>query len=211
MGDGGNEDLFSGSNEAFERAWTLYALVRPGILTADIESLLVGKSTEERLMIRARAQYGAIYLWPVCGFRRIGASRCFAFSFDFHHQSCALAAAPRFDPRRDYAEDLEDEELYERVPFIVAKKLKLERLRDAWPLHHAALTLADNELEAFLVIYADDKIGWDPVANSAATLLHLAACELKPMSTRWLLENARHADYWKTARNIDGYTPVEAL
>ncbi|KAH1998309.1 hypothetical protein KXW65_007377, partial [Aspergillus fumigatus] len=73
------------------------------------------------------------------------------------------------------------------------------------------LTLTDEELNAFFVTHADDEIGWDRVTNSEATLLHLTACELKPISTRWLLENVRHADSWKTARDIDGYTPLEAL
>ncbi|KAL4760953.1 uncharacterized protein BDW70DRAFT_136528 [Aspergillus foveolatus] len=47
-GDGEDQDLVHGSNEAFERAWTLHALVSPGILTADAESQLVGKSAKER-------------------------------------------------------------------------------------------------------------------------------------------------------------------
>ncbi|KAJ5175296.1 uncharacterized protein N7482_001173 [Penicillium canariense] len=50
-GDGEDADLIYGSNEAFKRVWTLYALVSPGILTADTESRVVGKSAEERLMI----------------------------------------------------------------------------------------------------------------------------------------------------------------
>ena len=89
----------------------------------------------------------------------------------------------------------------------------MERLRDELPLRHAAFTLADNDLKAskFFVIHTDDKIGWDRVTNSEATLWHLTACELKPLSTQWLLENVHHADSWKTARDIDGYTPLEAL
>jgi hypothetical protein len=50
--DGKHVDLVYGSNKAFELAWTLHALVSPGALTADIESQLVGKSAEERLVIR---------------------------------------------------------------------------------------------------------------------------------------------------------------
>lgn len=87
----------------------------------------------------------------------------------------------------------------------------MERLRDALPLHHAALTLTDEELQDFFVTHADDKIGWDRVTNSEATLLHLTACELKPLSTQWLLENVHHSASWKVARDIDGYTPLEAL
>jgi GNAT superfamily N-acetyltransferase len=52
--DSENADLVYGSNQAFERAWTLHALVNPGILIANIESQLAGKSVEERLMIRTR-------------------------------------------------------------------------------------------------------------------------------------------------------------
>ncbi|KAJ5824168.1 hypothetical protein N7447_006508 [Penicillium robsamsonii] len=207
-------DLFYGSNEAFEQEWTLHALVSPGILTVDIESQLVGKSAEERLITRTRIQSGAIDFWRSCGFRRIGASRCFAFSFDLHHQSRALAAASDFEPRRSHNKDLEDEELeviYETNCLTDLKKLKMERLRDALPLHHAALTLTDEELKAFFVTRSDDEVGWNRVTNSEATLLHLTAGELKPQSTQWLLNNVHHAESWKTARDIDGYTPLEAL
>ncbi|KAL7650403.1 hypothetical protein M752DRAFT_277798 [Aspergillus phoenicis ATCC 13157] len=212
--DGEHADYVYGSSEAFELAWTLHALVSPGILTADTKSQLVGKSAEERLTTRARIQSGVIDFWRSCGFRRIGASRCFAFSFDSQHQSRTLAASSDFDLRRSDAEDLEIEQFevrYERDPFTDVKEMRMKRLRDALPLHHAALTLMDEELKAFFAAHADDKIGWDRVSNSEATLLHLTACEFKPLSTQWLLENVRHADCWKTARNIDGYTPLEAL
>ncbi|KAL2871683.1 uncharacterized protein BJX67DRAFT_389187 [Aspergillus lucknowensis] len=212
--DGKDADLFYGSNEAFERAWTLHALVTPGKLTTEIGSRLVGKSAEERLTTKARVQSGAIGFWRSCGFRRIGASRCFAFSFDLQHQSRAIPAASDFDPRRSHAEELEDEELEaisEAHGSTNVKKVKMERLRHTLPLHHAALTLVDEELKTFFATHADDKIGWDRVTNSEATLLHLTACELKPLSMRWLLENVHHADRWKTARDIRGYTPLEAL
>ncbi|KAJ5090749.1 hypothetical protein N7532_009433 [Penicillium argentinense] len=129
-------DLIYGSNEAFERAWTLHALVSPGYLTSDLEP----------------------------HFRRIGASRCFALSFDLQPQSRALAAASDFDPRRSHAEDLEDEELeviYEADRLTEIKELKMEGLRDVLPVHHASLTLTDEELRAFFVIHADDTMGWD--------------------------------------------------
>lgn len=88
----------------------------------------------------------------------------------------------------------------------------MERLRDALPLHHAASTLADKELKDFFMAHADDKFGWDRVVTtSESTLLHLTACKLKLLSMRWLLENVHHADTWKTSRDIDGYTPLEAL
>lgn len=96
-------------------------------------------------------------------------------------------------------------------PFTDVKKLKIERLRDALPLHNAASTLTDKELKDFFMAHADDKFGWDQVTTSESTLLHLTACKLKPLSMRWLLENVHHADTWKTSRDIHGYTPLEAL
>jgi hypothetical protein len=212
--DGKHADSFYGSTETFELAWTLHALVSPGVLTADIESRLVGKSAQERLTIRTRIQSGAIDFWRSCGFRRIGTSRCFAFSFNSQHPSRAIAAASDFDPRRSHAEDLENEELevvYEADRFTDVTKMKLERLRDALPLHHAALTLMDEELKTFYVTHAEDEIGWDRVTNSEATLLHITACKLKPLSTQWLLENVHYAGRWKMARDIDRNTPLEAL
>jgi hypothetical protein len=47
--------------------------------------------------------------------------------------------------------------------------------------------------------------------NSEATLLHITACKLKPLSTQWLLKNVHYADRWKTARDMDGYTLLEVL
>ncbi|KAL4745592.1 hypothetical protein BDW72DRAFT_186441 [Aspergillus terricola var. indicus] len=210
-GDGENQGLVYGSNEAFEQAWTLHALVSPGVLTADVKWQLVGKSVKERLKVRAQAQSGATSFWRACGFRRVGASRCFAFSFDSQHQSRVLGAASDFDLRIDDAGGLEDEEISETAIFTEVKNIKMERLRDALPLHHAAITLGDNDLKAFFVTHADDSIGWDRVTTSEATLLHLTACELKPLSTQWLLESVPNAESWKMARDINGYTPVEAL
>lgn len=70
----------------------------------------------------------------------------------------------------------------------------MERLRDVLPLHYAALTLIDEELKTFFTAHADEEIGWDGVTNSEATLLHIIACKLKPLSTQWLLENVHYAD-----------------
>ncbi|KAL4989772.1 hypothetical protein BDW68DRAFT_195610 [Aspergillus falconensis] len=153
-GDGEDQDLVYSSNEAFEQAWTLHALL---------------------------------------------------------HQSRALGTASNFDLCRDDAGDLEDKELYETATFTEVKKIKMERLCDALLLHHAALTLGDNELKAFFMTHTDDNIGWARVTTSEATLLHLTACELKPLSTQWLLESVPNADSWKMAQDINGYTPLEAL
>ncbi|KAJ5219705.1 hypothetical protein N7468_008909 [Penicillium chermesinum] len=202
------------SNAVSERLWTLHAFVSPGILTSEIESQLKGKSAEERLIMKEQLQFGAINFWRSCGFRRIGASHCFAYSFNLQHQSHALTAASDYNPRRSRAEELETEELqliYESDRHIRPQDLRMERLRDTLPLHHAALTLTDEELKAFFVNHADDGTDWDRLTNSESTLLHLTACELKPLSTQWLLKNVHYADSWRSARDIKGNTPLEAL
>jgi hypothetical protein len=50
--DGKHVDFFYGSTKAFKLARTLYALVSPRVLIADIKSQLVGKSAEEHLTIQ---------------------------------------------------------------------------------------------------------------------------------------------------------------
>jgi hypothetical protein len=70
----------------------------------------------------------------------------------------------------------------------------MESVRDALPLHYTSLTLTDKELRSFFIAYASDEIGWDRVTNSEAMFLYLIACELKPLSTRWLLKNVYYAD-----------------
>jgi hypothetical protein len=124
----------------------------------------VGKSAEECLMIQTQIQSSAIDFWRLCGFRRIGASQCFAFSFDHQHPSRAIAAASDFNPHRSHAGDLENKELKvicEVDRFTDVTKVKMERLCDVLPLHHAAFTLMDEELKTFFATHADDEIGWD--------------------------------------------------
>ncbi|RDW72414.1 uncharacterized protein DSM5745_07586 [Aspergillus mulundensis] len=179
--------------------------------TVKAKSKLVGESDEHSLTLQAQAENEAIRFWRVCGFRRIGASHWFAFLFDSQHPSRALAAASDFDPRRDNKDDPEEEACDVTFPFTKIKRRRAERLRDSLRLHHAALTLEDDELRAFFVAFSDDKTGWDEVTGFEATLLHLTACEFKPLSTQWLLENVAQADSWKAARDIGGYTPLEAL
>ncbi|KAJ5614657.1 hypothetical protein N7528_008311 [Penicillium herquei] len=77
--------------------WTLHALVIPGYLKSEAASDFVDKSPEERLVIKNQAEAVALEFWRSCGFRRIGASECFAFSFNLEHPSHALAAASDFN------------------------------------------------------------------------------------------------------------------
>lgn len=49
--------------------------------------------------------------------------------------------------------------IYDVDPWTTVKELKIERLRDVLPLHHASLTLTDEELKAFFITHTDNKIG----------------------------------------------------
>jgi hypothetical protein len=91
------------------------------------------------------------------------------------------------------------------------KQLKVESLCNTLPLYHATLTLVDNKLKEFFITHASNDISWDHITNSRATLLYLIACKLKPLSTWWLLKNVLNSDSWKTARNLNRYTPLEVL
>ncbi|KIA75960.1 hypothetical protein HK57_00243 [Aspergillus ustus] len=175
--------------ELNEHAFVLHAVVRPGYLTADVGRQLVDKSKEE-LLIKAQAYDGATQFLQTCGFRRIGASSCFAFSFDPQHQSRALSLASDFYPRREHLDDLERDETVGSSSWPKLEELRMQKLR-ALPLHHAALNLDDHELEAFFAAYD--------------------ATEFKPQSTKWLLENIVNSSSWRAARDVDGYTPLEAL
>jgi hypothetical protein len=75
-----------------------HALVLPGRLNADAQLQSVGKSVREILDMNAQALGGTLQFWRKCGFRRIGASKCLAFSFAPQHPSRALAVASDFDP-----------------------------------------------------------------------------------------------------------------
>jgi hypothetical protein len=113
------------------------------------------------------------------------------------HYSRTLVAASNVDLNRSYTKDLEDKKLEvisEIDRFTAVKKLKIDRLRDALPLYYTVLTLRDEELKAFFATHTDDKIGLNRVKNSKATLLHLTAYEIKPLSIQWLLKDIHVAD-----------------
>jgi hypothetical protein len=49
------------------------------------------------------------------------------------------------------------------------------------------------------------------VDHTHGTLLHTLARKLKPNSIMWLLENINAAESWKTARDINGDSPLDVL
>jgi len=52
---------------------------------------------------------------------------------------------------------------------------------------------------------------WTKVDRFSNNVLHVAACELKVQSVRWLLEHSNEGQKLNSARNAKGYTPLEEL
>ncbi|KAL3492332.1 hypothetical protein BJX62DRAFT_236364 [Aspergillus germanicus] len=189
----------------------LHALVLPGRLNADGQLQSVGKSVREILGMNAQALDGPLKFWRKCGFQRIGASKCLAFSFDPQHPSRALAVASDFDPQPDLCNTFEDEELDGVNSLKEARQRRNERYRISLPLHHAALTLSDDECRAFFASRTSGEASWTRALRTGQTLLHITVCRLMPRSLEWLLKNIDEAHSLKAYRNGDGFTPLEVL
>ncbi|EDN90961.1 hypothetical protein SS1G_00361 [Sclerotinia sclerotiorum 1980 UF-70] len=80
------------------------------------------------------------------------------------------------------------------------------------PLNFAAVTLPDMELVEFYKVYqVEDKKEWKQVDRRNNTLLRITACQFKPQSVKWIMENAKDEQCLTLSRNSKGYTPLEAL
>ncbi|KUJ15383.1 uncharacterized protein LY89DRAFT_648653 [Mollisia scopiformis] len=190
---------------------TLHAVVVPGWLRSDVEPLAKGVSRAEKRKIYNQACDDAVAFYRTFGFRRIGASSCFGYSFDPAHKSRAIEASADYDPPEPPEEDLSEDE--GANPFDDSKQQKkMDRLRDKLPLHHATLTLPDKECVAFYKGFLDHSgIEWKQSDRLENNVLHVAACQQKPESVKWIMENANTGTVLSSSRNIHGYTPLEAL
>jgi hypothetical protein len=90
----------------------------------------------------------------------------------------------------------------------------LKLLEERLPLHHAAIILPDNECVEFFKEFklSEKPIGdWVKVDRSSMNILHIAASEIKVQSVRWLLGNVDDDQKLSSARDVQGYTPLEEL
>jgi hypothetical protein len=197
-------------DEDFSKYLTLHTLVVPGWLRADVEPLSRDKSKSEKRKIFGDAADAAVAFYRALGFRRIGASSCLGYSHDPAHKSKAIEVAADFDlpePEAGLSDDDTDDQ-----PAEDKKKKELERLRQKHPLHHATITMLDEECVAFYETFLDnDKLVWKHTNRLQDNVLHVAAHEQKPESVKWLMDNANAGAILSSARNLQGYTPLEAL
>lgn len=197
----------------------LFTLVIPGWLNRDIRTDIDGKTRKEQQEITGNARNGATAFYRALGFRRIGASYYFGLAVDPHHPAHALPSNADFDPLDEEPDIDEPPEGYERTyeelfgdPTKISWRLKL--LEERLPLHHAAITLPDKECVEFFKEFkmSEKPIGeWLKVDRSFKNVLHIAASETKIQSVRWLLENVDDDQKLSSARDVDGYTPLEAF
>ena len=194
-----------------------YSLVTPGWLTRDIESDTRSKTEDEQREIRARAYDNAVSFYRSLGFRRIGASSCFGLATDESHPARAILPTDDFDPAEedpDVDEGPEYESFAEWGVDQNHKSWRLELLKDRLPLHHATITLSDSECVEFFRAWKSDENPadeWTKVDRYSNNVLHVAACELKIQTVRWLIDDLGEGQILSLAKNVKGYTPIEEL
>lgn len=156
-----------------------FSLVAPGWLTRDIASEVTGKTKAEQREIGARARDNAVSFWRSLGFRRIGASGYFGLAKSPNHPARAILPTDDFDPAA--------------VVDGNRKSSRQEPLKDRLPLRHAAITLPDSECVEFFRAWktsdnpADE---WTKLGRHSNNVLHIAACELKAQTVRWLIDDS---------------------
>ncbi|OGE52683.1 hypothetical protein PENARI_c009G07760 [Penicillium arizonense] len=102
--------------------------------------------------------------------------------------------------------------------FVDDKKKRQDtrsRLMRNHPIHHSFMTLSDAECLEILLEQNRDNESRERLArmtdDRGNTLLHMAACHFMPNSVMWILNLAIEGWDAKECRNIQGYTPLEAL
>ncbi|KAE8396832.1 hypothetical protein BDV37DRAFT_93183 [Aspergillus pseudonomiae] len=206
-----------GSVTRFQKLSTVHALVIPGWLTKDVEPQYVGKSKRQKNEINIQASNTAVSFYRSLGFRRIGSSPCFAYSFNPNHRAQSIAPDMDFDPQMEPLDDWEEETGMGDyiIPYGVEIQLgerTLSAMQKEFPLHHAATTLPDLECMEYLKkVTAENEINLTIVDRTHKTLLHILARRLKPESIRWLLAHVDAASSWKSARDINGDSPLDVL
>ncbi|EHL00977.1 hypothetical protein M7I_3095 [Glarea lozoyensis 74030] len=160
-----------------------YSLAVPGWLNRDIESHTRGKTKSEQREIR----------------------------YHKSHPARAILPADDFDPTEEEPDNDEGPECEDAAEWGADEKRKswrLELLKDRLPFHHAIITLPDSEAWKSDENPADE---WAKADRYSNNVLHIAACELKIQTVRWLISDSGKGQILSLARNVKGYTPIEQL
>ncbi|KAL5353193.1 hypothetical protein ACLOAV_001226 [Pseudogymnoascus australis] len=210
------ESFFNTNNAKANRL--AFTLVAPGWLNGDISQDLVGKTEREKRDIQFTTSDIAVAFYRSIGFRRIGASSVFGLPVDPIHKANKISIHDDFDLLDEEVddEDLEARHQAEQAFFSeeTERSLLMELLKKSLPLHHAALTLPDIECVNYykeMNELPNSQEAWKKVDKKLNNVLHVASCEYKFRTVGWLLNNADVGQGLSSARNIKGYTALEAL
>ena len=199
-----------------------FTLTIPGWLnTRDLDLELKDKSKSAARVIRFRHQDTAVAFFRSLGFRRIGASGCLGLAKDLAHEAHNISCTDDYDPEEtpldpDNESDRDDSD--DGNPFTREQRMEEKRLRrmeKALPVHHAINALPDtqcmNFFKARLTAQSVDDPEWNKLDHARNNVLHVASCLSKPLTSRWLIEHIDRDNKLRLARNLEGYTPLEAL
>ncbi|KAI9812757.1 MAG: hypothetical protein M1827_004513 [Pycnora praestabilis] len=97
---------------------------------------------------------------------------------------------------------------------FLAGSASINITKDKLTMHHAIAISSDQDCMTFLIQH----VASEPTMESATksidrlgnTILHIAACTLKPRAVEWIV-NSAVGDQLRVMRNHGGYTPLEAL
>lgn len=137
-----------------------FVLVAPGWLTRDIEPDLEGKTKLEQHEIKFRVADGVCAFYRSLGFRRIGSSFCFGLAIDPTHAAHGIAVANDFDPNNAEPDSDEGPKIESVRDWDVASdrtSWRLKLLEQRLPLHHAAITLSDDDCVNALKVTSQTK------------------------------------------------------
>ncbi|KAF4636658.1 hypothetical protein G7Y89_g1420 [Cudoniella acicularis] len=177
---------------------TSFTLSALGWLRVDIESQTKDKFAKEKATILCRAHDVATIFHPTLGFRRIGMSDWFGLASNNEHPSHKITSTDDYEPKSPDRED-EDSSIEEdasSMSFFEREATGNEK--DEAHARDAPLTPRRNH----------NVPEWAKLDRTSNNVLHIAACQMKPQTVKWLLENTTVDT---TVRNIRGYTPLEVF
>ncbi len=199
-----------------------FTLTIPGWLnTSDLDAELKGRSKAEARAIKFRHEDTAVAFWRSMGFRRIGASTCLGFAMDPAHKAHSVSRTQDYDPEEtppDPNNESDGDDSDDGNPFTRKERMeekRMHRMQKSMPVHHAITTIPDAQcVEFFKARLAATSIGdpeWKRIDYAHNNVLHVAACLSKPLTSGWLMNHIEKDKELRLARNLKGYTPLEAL
>jgi GNAT superfamily N-acetyltransferase len=196
-----------------------FALLCPGWLNYVVDKEEGDlKTKREKSDARDRHQVIAETFYRSLAFRRVGASSWFALATDKSHKAYNLLPQADYNPQYEDDEESDDDEDNPSDPSLFFEDRqeyrKLKKMQEKSPLFHAATALPDDEclplFKSFLTSNPTPGIEWRKIDRSYDNLLHIAACRGKPKCVQWLIQNIDKDKSLRGARNVKGYTPLEA-